>query len=122
MQVTSPGARTPREPSEDTFATDFYSENSLVFGYFLTGLERCQDNRSPGHGFVKDNQGEREVLDHGGDATPGFTANDCPPGHPDQTGAIVHWNGDESLDRLAGKPIFPRCRLNKARLYSFRID
>ena len=63
-----------------------------------------------------------ELVDHGGDPIPGFTAEDCLPISADSVDATVRWQNGVSLSGLTGQPIRLKFFLDKTRLYSFWVD
>jgi hypothetical protein len=59
------------------------------------------------------------VLDERGDAYPPLALERCLPIRENGTRLRVRWRGEETLPRLAGRPVRLRFRLTRGRLYAF---
>jgi hypothetical protein len=63
-----------------------------------------------------------ELLDRGGRAIPGFTADRCEPVSGDRTKAAIRWTGAPSLAAMAGETVRFKFMLDRARLFAFWVS
>ena len=62
-----------------------------------------------------------EIQDGDGTPIPGLSAEDCPLIVGDSIEQVIQWEGNCSLEALAGKPVRLRFMMNECDLYSFQF-
>ena len=63
-----------------------------------------------------------ELQDVKGDPIPGYSLADCDPQFGDQLDRVVSWRSGTDINRLAGRPVRLRIKLQDSDLYSFRFS